>query len=197
MYQGKHVKRTKYSYRRANRRKSTVLLTSLALLMAILVGTTTAFLIATSEPVTNIFNPATVTSDVEESFENDVKSNVKIKNTGNTEAYIRATFVVTWKDNQNRNVYGTAPVEGTDYIITLNQNGWFKGSDEFYYYKQPVAAGSSTAVLINSCAPVAGKTPVGYGLNVEILSSAIQSTPTSVVASQWGVTVADDGTISK
>ena len=39
--------------------------------------------------------------------------------------------------------------------------------------------------------------PDGYFLSVEIVASAIQAKPTSVVTSQWGVTVANDGTISK
>ena len=60
-----------------------------------------------------------------------------------------------------------------------------------------MAAGDNTPVLIKECSAVADKTPEGYGLSVEILGSDIQSTPKSVVAENWGVTVAADGTISK
>ena len=60
-----------------------------------------------------------------------------------------------------------------------------------------MAAGDNTPVLIKECSAVADKIPEGYGLSVEILGSAIQSTPKSVVAENWGVTVAADGTISK
>ena len=38
---------------------------------------------------------------------------------------------------------------------------------------------------------IVGKAPEGYLLSVEILASAIQSEPSSVVAEQWGVTVTD------
>lgn len=60
-----------------------------------------------------------------------------------------------------------------------------------------MAAGDNTPALIKECSAVADKTPEGYGLSVEILGSAIQSTPKSVVTENWGVTVAADGTISK
>ena len=198
MYQGKHVKRTKYSKRRANRRKATVLLSSLALLVVVLVGTTTAFLIASDGPPINIFNSSRVTCQVnEESFNGTTKTNVTISNTGDTEAYIRAAIVVTWKDAENGNVYGSKPVEGTDYTIVMNENDWFLGNDGFWYYKAPVAPNASTAALINSCSPVESMTPAGYGLNVEILGSAIQSVPVNAVVGKWGVTVNDDGTLSK
>lgn len=195
MYQGKHVKRTKYSKRRANRRKATVLLTSLALLIVLLVGTTTAFLIASDGPITNSFNSSKVTCQVnEKSFNGTTKTNVTISNTGDTEAYIRAAIVVTWKDAENGNVYGSVPVKITDYNITLNLTDWIDGKDGFYYYKYPVApndqASSETSALITDCTYV-GNAPAGYGLNVEILGSAIQSVPVSVVNEKWSAVHVD------
>lgn len=190
MYQGKHVQCTKYSRRRANKRKATVLLTSLALLIVLLVGTTTAFLIASDGPITNIFNSSKVTCQVnEESFDGTTKTNVTISNTGDTEAYIRAAIVVTWKDAKNGNVYGSKPVAGKDYTIVMNEKDWFLGNDGFYYYKTPVApkdqTGSVTTALITSCTVIQENAPAGYGLNVEILGSAIQSVPVSVVNEKW------------
>ena len=186
MYQGKHVKRTKYSKRRANKRKATVLLSSLALILALFVGVTTAFLIAKEGSVTNTFKSSHVACQVnEESFNGTTKTNVTISNTGDTEAYIRAAIVVTWKDGENGNVYAGKPVAGEDYTISLNENDWIEGSDGYYYYKKPVAPGTSTAVLIESCRAVTEHVPAGYGLNVEILSSAIQSVPEAVVNAKW------------
>ena len=161
-----------------------MLLTTLVLLLTCLVGTTVAYLIMKTNQVTNTFQPARVTCEVNESFENNVKSDVTIKNTGTTEAYIRATFVVTWKDKENGNVYGRKPVAGTDYEITLNEVDWIEGNDGYYYYKNPVAPGNSTSALINSCSPVAGNTPAGYGLNVEILGSAIQAKGMNATSAQ-------------
>lgn len=188
MYQGKHVKRAKYSKRRSNGRKANVLLTSLVLLIVLLVGTTIAFLIASDGPITNIFKPSQVSCKVNETFENDVKTNVTISNTGDTEAYIRAAIVVTWKDAEDGNVYGVLPVKGTDYTMELNLEDWIEGSDGYYYYKHPVAPRAEngvTSALITSCTVMQGKTPAGYGLNVEILGSAIQSVPVSVINEKW------------
>lgn len=184
MYQGKHVQRTKYSKRRANKRKATVLLISLALLIVLLVGTTTAFLMASDGPITNIFNSSEVTCFVDEEFEDNKKANVRIQNTGDTEAYIRATIVVTWKDAENGNVYGSKPVEGTDYTIDWGLTDWIVGNDGFYYYINPVASDGYTSYLIDECVDN-GTAPAGYGLNVEILGSAIQSVPVSVVNEKW------------
>lgn len=189
MYQGKYAKRTKYSKRRANRRKATVLLSSLVLLIVLLVGTTTAFLIASDGPITNIFNSSRVTCQVnEETFDGTIKTNVTISNTGDTEAYIRAAIVVTWKDKEDGNVYGSKPVAGTDYTMKMNEIDWFLGKDGFWYYKSPVAPSgqtdSMTTALITECKDL-GNAPSGYGLNVEILGSAIQSVPVSVVNEKW------------
>lgn len=192
-------------------RKSSVLLIAIILTMGLMVGATVAYLVATSTEVTNTFTPSKVACEViEDEFTDSVstmKTNVKVQNTGDTEAYIRAAIIVTWKNEEDGNVYWKQPVEGVDYSITLAQDGgWYvETSDGYYYYTKPVAPNDNnnttntdvTGVLISSCSPFDANTPEGYGLNVEILASAIQSKPTSVVAEQWGVTVADDGTISK
>jgi len=179
-----------------NPKKASALLTSLIVLLCVGVLSTTAYLIAQASPIMNIFRPTVVTTEVTESFNNFVKSNVAIKNTGNTDAYIRAAIVVTWKD-EHGNVYAGQPVENYDYTISINSTDWFNGTDGFYYCRTAVAPGKSTPILIESCSPVEGKTPEGYGLNVEILGSGIQSVPAGAVEDAWRVTVAADGTISK
>lgn len=185
MYQGKHVKRKKYSKRRANKRKATVLLSSLALILALFVGVTTAFLIAKDGSVVNTFKSSQVSCEVNESFNGTTKSNVSVSNTGDTEAYIRAAIVVTWKDAENGDVYGAMPVLGTDYTMDMDLSNWIEGSDGYYYYKKAVQPDGETDVLIVKCKAVQDNVPAGYGLNVEILSSAIQSVPVSVVNEKW------------
>ena len=95
-------------------------------------------------------------------------------------------------------VKGQKTGEG-DYTIELNLKDeadnviWIEGSDGYYYYKYPVAPKASTAILIKTCSPIATQTPEGYGLNVEILGSAIQSVPVKVVEEHWpAVQVVDD-----
>ena len=200
MYQ---EKQSRYNKKRTNKRKAAVLLTSLVLVLVCAVGATVAYLVDTTSEVINTVDPAQVSCRVDEkSFDGAKKENVTIANTSNIEAYIRAAIIVTWKNAENGNVYGRMPVAGEneDYIISLNGTDWFLGSDGYYYHKKPVPPESQdgrTEVLINSCSPVAGKAPEGYGLNVEILGSAIQSVPAYVVEQNWKVvTVSDDGTLT-
>lgn len=181
-----------------NKKKSILVLVSLVLLLCFGAGGTLAFLIHQPDPITNEFQPTEVTTTVEEKTENGVKSEVKIKNTGTTEAYIRAAVVITWQD-ENGNVYGQLPVAGEDKDYTISydlKNGWSLKSDGFYYWKAEVEPGEVTGTLITSCAPVAGKAPEGYNLCVEIIASGIQSKPAHVVQETWKVTVDSNGNIS-
>lgn len=177
------------------RRRSIILLVSLLSVIALSIGTTLAFIFTNTGKVENTFNPTRVSCDVTEEFENNIKTNVSVKNTGNTDAYIRAAVIVTWIDNDG-NVYASAPQEDTDYTITLADGfseSWLIDKNGFYYCKAPVAPDSDTPLLIEECRVIDGRAPEGYHLSVEILASAIQSEPSSVVEEQWGVTVTDSG----
>lgn len=200
MYQGKRLQKKASSGLRWQGKNAAMLIPALALLLTLSVGGTVAFLVAKGNPVRNEFTPSAVSCQVVEgTFNGDTKADVAVQNTGDTEAYIRAAIVVTWKAAEGGNIYAVKPKENVDYTITLNDTDWVLGSDGFYYHKKPVAAGKETQVLIETCSPVGGKVPAGYGLNVEIIGSAIQSVPDSVVTSVWssgvrGVTA--DGTLS-
>lgn len=191
MYKGKTAKNKRHVSK-----KSVVLVVYLVLMLTLVVGTTLAILMTNTDPVTNIFKASKVTTSVEETLDGSTKSNVMIKNTGDTEAYIRAAVVVTWQD-EDGNVHGNIPVAGTDYMIVYNltDNGWGLSTDGFYYWRQPVksvkedAENCTTDVLIKTCTPVANKAPKDYYLNVEIIGSGIQSLPTSVVTSEWSTGV--------
>lgn len=186
MYQGAYQSKKPPVRRRRRSHKPTLLMMALAIVLGAFVGTTVAYLFTNTDALTNTFNPAKVTVDVPEEFNGNVKNNVKVKNTGDIEAYVRAAVVVTWQDD-NGNVHPTAPVAGTDYNVTFPADtGWVK-SGNFYYYTKPVAAGASTGILLTNCKPVEGKAPEGYHLSVEILASAIQSEPASAVVEAWGV----------
>lgn len=175
-------------------RKTILLVICASLLILAAVGTTIAFLITGTDKVENTFTPSMISTEIEEDFDNIEKKDVKVKNTGDTEVYVRAAVIVTWMDNDG-NVAADLPKED-DYIISYNESDWMRGSDGYWYHKQPVAAGSETAVLINSCKLAENaKAPQGYYLSVEIVASAIQSTPTSAVVDNWGVTL-NDGAIA-
>ena len=176
-------------------KKVILLAVSLVLILSAAIGGTVAYLIDQTGSITNTFTPAKVTPQVTEDFGNNVKNNVQITNTGDIPAYIRVKVVVTWKDAQG-NVYGAAPVLGTDYTWQIPGTDWVKGSDGFYYYTKPVPADEKTSILLTDCKPVAGKAPAGYSLSVDIHAQAIQAEPTTAVISAWGVTVGADGNLT-
>ena len=165
--------------------KAIVLLASLAVLFMVSVTGTLAYLIAQTSPVVNTFTPGNVKPIVSELFDDNTKSDVKIQNTGNVDAYIRAEIVVNWVKNVDgyNTFYWKKPVSGTDYNMTLTSvtgtssvaQKWIEGSDGFYYWTSAVKPGDNTGILISACSPVIGKAPEGYVLSVEILSQAIQA----------------------
>ena len=163
----------------------------LILLLMISVGGTIAFVVTHTSEIRNTFTESVVKCEVDETFENNVKSNVSIKNTGDTTAYIRAFVNVTWM-NESGQVASVSP-KLTDYRIDYSTSGWLKGSDGYYYYSLPVQPNNKTAVLINSCELLeTASAPDGYYLSVEIVCSAIQSTPVSVVRDIWHVQLSGD-----
>ena len=201
MYQGKHYKKS-----RRRSRKSAALLVSLLLLLTVTVGGTIAFLMDSDGPLHNMFNPSQVTTNVVETLEGMTKKDVKIQNTGDTDAWIRAAVVITWQDKDG-NVYGQKPVAGTDKDYTIyyevsqeiKADCWVEGKDGFYYWTSPVAAkNGETGVLIDSCTTDksitvgTGEEAVTYYLTVEIIGSGIQSKPDNVFNTEWassGLTV--------
>lgn len=192
MYHGKHAKKTKQT----GLKKSAILLAAFVLIFTVSAGATLAYIIDSTNGVTNIFTPSKVACDVtEDNFTSTSKEGVAVKNSGDTDAYIRAAIVVTWKDDVGGNVYGKAPVLGTDYTLELGSSKWAKIGD-YYYYQGSVAPNNSTEDLIKKCTPKAKCENNIYQLSVEILAEAIQAEPIDAVQEAWGVTVNSNGTIT-
>ena len=192
VYQGKHSNNNndkKFG-------KSIVLLISLLLIFTVAAGGTLAYIIDKSQAVVNTFKPSEVSCEVYETFNGTTKSGVYIQNVkdndglSDTEAYIRAAIVVTWKDAVGGNVYGKAPVLGTDYSLTINETGWILGADGYYYHKGSVAPGNNTSVLITEAKQLRACENTNYTLSVEILAEAIQAYPDNAVTQAWGSTAA-------
>lgn len=163
------------------------------LLTAVLaISGTVAYLFTQSETVTNTFNPVTVENEITEELNNNVKEKVQVKNTGTTEAYIRAKVVITWQSKEDGSVYPQLPQADTDYTTTAGSDKW-KLYNGYYYYLESVVPGASTENLIGSITPVVANVPEGYELHVEILSQAIQSTPEDAIKEAWGVTISSSG----
>lgn len=191
--------------RRKNRRRKrqSLIIAVVMILCSIIAGTTIAFLFTNTEHIKNIFTDAYVACDVQENFDGTVKSDVTIKNTGEVQSYIRAQVVVTWMSDDGLKVTASKPIDDTDYVIiyadeTNTATNWEKGSDGYWYYKLPVDVGKETEKLVERCHLKEGVTvPEGFYLSVEIVASAIQSTPARAIMEQWnsGVSGVDDSTL--
>lgn len=193
---------------RKQRRKQQRRVSALALVCIIcclVSGLTLAYLVTSTDALVNVFGTPSFDTSITESFGGDdpdsdlIKKDVKIKNTGDVDAYVRATVVVTWV-NDDGEVYSTAPVEGTHYEIAWNKETnipWVKGSDGYWYYTTPLKPGEETDILFTNCKPVEGEAPEGYYLSVEILSQSIQAVPEDAVIEAWGVTVSNGTIVSE
>ena len=178
MFQGKR-------YRHRPHKRPLAILAAL-LLLGLTVGGSIAYLMMETEGVKNTFIPTKVTTEVDEKFDHEVKKDIKIKNTGDINAWIRAAVVITWQ-NDDGEVYGKKPEYGTDYTMSSLGAGWILGNDDFFYYTSPVEPGKATDVLYEEIKPVEGNDPDGYYLNVAIIGSGIQHKPADVFNDNWGV----------
>ena len=186
MYQGSHSRRKKHSRIRMN--KLAILFIAVVMLIGAVVGSTVAFLVTETAPVENKFTYASISTGIEETFDGTTKSGVKVTNTGDTAAYIRATYVVTWCD-MSGNVVPSVP-EGYSYSLTKNPDGTWKKIGDYFYYPTPVEPtepNNSTLGSLLDC-EVTYPTDHKYQLHVEILASAIQSTPANAIQKAWGIT---------
>ena len=193
MYQKEHF----YGKRKPNIRlnRTAVLIMAVLLLLGAAVGSTVAFLTDKTKPVKNSFEYAKVSCEVTENFTNNKKDNVRVKNTGTTDAYIRATYVVNWVDAQG-NIASSDPA-GYKYTLTANlNNSWTKGSDGYFYYTSPIAPGDSTQGSLLTCTVTYPDNPE-YTLSVEVLAEAIQSVPEDAVKAAWGAgfSIGADGSL--
>lgn len=175
MYHGKHEKSAKGIKKY---KKSGILLASIVLILALTIGTTVAFLIDVTNPVQNIFNPSEVTVDIEEVFNDNEKSSVKLKNTGDIPAYVRATVAVYWTLN------GEVVPAPANFNVTVSiTDNWFE-VNEIYYHKDPVSVGALTNELLASPVKLTN-IPAGYVFHMEVLGEAIQAEPERAVEAAW------------
>lgn len=174
-------------FKRINK-KSVIIVATVGVVVAATVCGVFAYLASRPDPITNEFTPASVTCEVNETFENGVKKNVSISNTGNVPAYIRAFVVVNFQ-NSNGEVLATAPEEGKDYTVTWAESGWIKGQDGFWYYASAVAPGRNTTNLIESASVISA--PDSFNLNIRVIASAIQAEPVTAVDQAWNVSVSN------
>lgn len=160
-------------YRRRQRRfnpRFVGLVLSLALLISGAIGGTVAYLITETGNVANTFEPAGVPITVSDKMiENDTKkTDVKVTNNGNVDAYIRIALVATWQDKDGI-VYPGTPTINTD-----PKTGWVARDDGYYYYTEPVKPGESTPAAFEPISVPSGA-PDGCHLVIDVLAESIQA----------------------
>lgn len=172
--------------------KSLTLIISLVALCAVAVGGTLAWLFDSSEKLENNFYVPDAKIEIKEDFDGNEKRNVGVKNTGETEVYVRVMLVETWRNSGDQVV---AKPEGAEVIYDFaNSDVWKKRQDGYWYYIKPLAEGDTTPNLLNSAACTV---PKGEALlKLEVAAQGIQSTPKDAVKEAWGVEVnAADGSL--
>ena len=195
---GKHYIPAQHRGSKPGKRGLFLIATIASICVLIISGVTLAYVFTQTDDVKNTFQPSKVACEVVENgsseqseFDGEVKTNVRIKNTGDTQSYIRAAVVVTWMSEDGTTVTAQKPIDDTEYEITYanetdESTYWKLGADGYWYYTQPVNVDDITEKLIERCSLLPDvNVPDGFYLSVEIVASAIQSTPTSVITEQW------------
>lgn len=184
------------------------LLVCVILILCATVGGTLAYVFMKTPAVGNTFEPARVFCAVVENFTNNVKTDVRVKNTGDATAYIRVAVLTTWKYQDRNGVdhyHAQSPIPNVDYTIIYAENtNWLLGVDGYWYYAYPVPCAKNaqaedvlTEILISQVKLLENAmAPDGYTLSVEIVASAIQAEPITAAAENWGLTVDQDGVIT-
>lgn len=169
--------------------KSILLLASMILVIIAVVGGTLAFLLDTAGPVENTFTPSEVPIEVMEYLDGSTKSNVRIKNTGNVDAYIRAKVIVNWKKTTGE-IVASVPA-GYIYDLESPETGWVLHNGYYYFTSKVEPQTETETYLIPRCTVKMPENPE-YELQVDIIAQSIQAdgedangrTPAEIA---WGV----------
>ena len=200
MYKGQFEGKHDGAKARPVRRKAhhtgrlTAMVIATALLLALAISGTVAWLTTKDAPITNTFNPSKVACEVTESFNGTVKSSVNVKNTGDIDAYIRVKLVTYRTNEQGQHIGGTAELPS----FTLGEN-WVKYGD-YYYYTLPVTAGQTPAANLTDSMTLNGAYDDADGGKqaIDVMAEAIQSVPAQAVGQAWGegFSIANDGSLN-
>lgn len=185
-YDGKHRKAKAQPVRRKTYHKGrlTAMVIATAVLLALAIGGTVAWLSTKDAPITNTFNPSEVACEVTEKFNGTTgeKTKVNVKNTGTIDAFIRVKLVTYRTNDQGQHIGGTASLPA----FTLGAN-WVKYGD-YYYYTLPVAPGEMPKTNLTDSMTLVDSYPDTDGGKqaVDVMAEAIQSVPEDAVKAAWG-----------
>lgn len=160
----------------------TAIVMATVLLLALAIGGTVAWLSTESAPITNTFTPSKVACEVQEEFNGTVKSDVNVKNTGDTQAFIRVKLVTYRTNGQDQHIGGTAEIPD----FTPGK-GWVK-HDGYYYYTKPVEPDCAPDAKLIDRIPLQSSYQDADGGHqaIDVMAEAIQSVPEAAVKAAWG-----------
>ena len=164
------------------------------------ISVSVAYMLTRSDILTNIFVPAKVSCEVLEAGTGTSQTSVMVKNTGDTDVYVRVRVVTYWEDSKGNPVALTSPENGfgtTPATWKYNEADWiYDKENQTFYYKASVKEGQTTAELLTSAIPLEvieeageGNVKFTYHQVVEFIAEVIQSSPDDAVKEAWGVTL--------
>ena len=111
---------------------------------------------------------------------------ITITNTSDIDAYLRVRLVSYWVDDKGYIVAKSSP----KFTVTLAKGPeetdvWLGGSEETYYYVDPVEPGDT--VTLGTVVP--DESDGTYRVEIDALAEAIQADPEQAAESSWHVTV--------
>lgn len=188
-FEGKHdgAKARPVRRKKHHAGRLTAMVIATALLLALAISGTVAWLTTKGAPITNTFNPSKVACEVTESFNGTVKSSVNVKNTGDIDAYIRVKLVTYRTNEKGQHIGGTAE------IPTFAPGAGWVAYNGYYYYTKPVAPNAQPEkALIDSMTLNGAYDDADGGKQaIDVMAEAIQSVPAKAVGEAWGVTISE------
>lgn len=195
-FEGKHdgAKARPVRRKKHHTGRLTAMVIATALLLALAISGTVAWLTTKGAPITNTFNPSKVACEVTESFNGTVKSSVNVKNTGDIDAYIRVKLVTYRTNEQGRHIGGTAE------IPAFTPGAGWVAYNGYYYYTKPVAPNAQPENALISSINLTEKyiDADGGRQAIDVMAEAIQSVPEAAVKAAWGegFSIANDGSLN-
>lgn len=192
------------------KRRMLIIATLLCLIVIIAVPFINAYMIK-QHVVENQFTVGVVDCVVEEVFDGTIKSQVKVKSTSNTDAYIRVMIAHHWLDSKGDSVGKPSELKIKNTNISPNtihtlddasvwlDDGWVF-ENGIFYYTQPISPTENTSSLLKSGfvfeLQTDKVTDVIYGQEVEynyyqtveIQAEAIQSSSFNSYSQAWANT---------
>lgn len=185
------------------KRRSSLFFIAIIFALIATCGSIFAYMFKQTEIKENNITPASVSCTVTEVINKDQetqevvnenvseKNSIKVKNTGNIDAYLRVRLVSYWI----KEIDGELKIIPKASVVPEFNvaEGWLKGSDNIYYYQYPIKPGESTGELLASVIYLAEEDDTRQA--IEVFAEAIQSKPDSSVIDSWHVEVNDEGII--